>query len=140
MNSTIATLILFVILILLILPIVILSMRNRRFIRIACAYKNRETERMARLSSIALRIYVFLFALSYLPGLLFGHNSSTDLSWLLNMDYGTDRGHRLGPCSRESQSAVRSNEGEDQSFTERGCRNSEGGRRASEEIRQSREA
>jgi len=70
-------------LILLIFPIVILSARQRRFIQLDRAHKSAETERMARSISIALRLYVSLFALSYLPRLLFGDSLLTELSWLV---------------------------------------------------------
>lgn len=70
-----------IILILLFLPIAILIIRKRRFISIARLYKSAETERMARSSSVALRLYIILFALSYVPGLLFGNSLLTELSW-----------------------------------------------------------
>ena len=70
-------------LILLIFPIVILSARQRRFIQLDRAHKSAETERMARSISIALCLYVSLFALSYLPRLLFGDSLLTELSWLV---------------------------------------------------------
>jgi hypothetical protein len=57
------TLLFFVVLVLLFGPIFVLRFRSRRFRWLAHAYNTKETEIMAHLSSMALRVYVVLFIL-----------------------------------------------------------------------------